>query len=84
MYHYLSSFLVADQEQQYRFAQQQQQQQQQSQFSDPAIMFGVPLAGPHEAFGRSPQAFGPPPGLTYPPDLQNSVVNDGEYFFALP
>jgi hypothetical protein len=78
-------FLVADQEQQhehdqqpsYRFAQQQQ-----SQFSDPAIMsasLGVPLLSPQEAFANAQQTFGLPPGLAFPPGLQNAVVNDGEH-----
>lgn len=78
-------FSVADQEQQhehdqqlpYRFAQQQQ-----SQFSDPAIMsagLGVPLLSPQEALGNVQQTFGLPPGLAFPPGLQNTVVNDGEH-----
>jgi hypothetical protein len=40
---------------------------------------GVPLMSPQEALGNAQQAFGLPPGLVYPPGLQNSVVNDGEY-----
>jgi CCR4-NOT transcription complex subunit 4 len=60
------------QQQQYRFSQQQT-----SQFSDPAIMsasFVLPHAPPQESFG--PQAYGPPPGLAYPPGLQSNVAND--------
>ena len=76
-------FSVADQEQQhdqqqsYRFAQQQQ-----SQFNDPAIMSaspGVLLLSPQEALGNTQQTFGLPPGLVFPPGLQNTVVNDGEH-----
>ena len=74
---------VADQEQQYdqqlsyRFAQQQQ-----SQFDDPAIMSaspGVPLLSPQDALGNGQQTFGLPPGLAFPPGLQNTVVNDGKH-----
>ena len=76
-------FSIADQEQQhdqqspYRFAQQQQ-----AQFSDPAIMSaspGVPFLSPQEALGNTQQTFGLPPGLAYPPGLQNTMVNDGEH-----
>jgi len=80
----LPSVSVADQEQQhdqqlqqYRFAQSQQ-----SQFHDPAIMsasLGVPHMSTQQAPGNAQQAFGLPPGLVYPPGLQNNVANDGEH-----
>jgi hypothetical protein len=67
--------------QQYRFAQAQQ-----SQFSDPAIMsasLGLPHMSTQEALGNTQQGFGLPPGLAYPPGLQNNVANDGEHYFLL-
>ncbi|KAI9456465.1 hypothetical protein F5148DRAFT_1287974 [Russula earlei] len=72
---------LVDQEQQHDQTQPQHRfpQQLKSRFSDPAIMsasFGVPLVSHHEAVGHPQQAFGPPPGLAYPPDLQNDVVHD--------
>jgi hypothetical protein len=89
-YHTQHDFFVsvADQEQQHDQQQQQyrfapQQQQQQSRLDDPAIMsasFGVPLASPQDAFGRTEQAFGPP-GLAYSAGLQNNVINDGKHYF---
>jgi hypothetical protein len=39
--------------------------------------FGVPHAPPQEPFG--PQAYGPPPGLAYPPGLQSNWANDCEF-----
>ncbi|KAH9180244.1 hypothetical protein EDB89DRAFT_2224101 [Lactarius sanguifluus] len=70
---------LVDQEQSH--SQQQQQyhfsQQQLPQFNDPAIMsasFGLQQVPPQEAF--VPQAYGPPPGLAYPPGLQSDVAND--------
>jgi hypothetical protein len=42
----------------------------------------VPLVSPQDAFVHTQQAFGPPPGLAYPPGLQNNVVNDGKHNFS--
>ena len=42
----------------------------------------MPLVTPQDAFGHTQQAFGPPPGLVYPPGLQNNVVNDGKHTFS--
>jgi hypothetical protein len=39
---------------------------------------GVPHLSTQEALGNAQQAFGLPPGLVYPPGLQNNVANDGE------
>ena len=42
----------------------------------------MPLVSPQDAFGHAQQAFGPPPGLAYPPGLQNNVINDGKHDFS--
>ncbi|KAH9063799.1 hypothetical protein EDB83DRAFT_2223891 [Lactarius deliciosus] len=64
----------SQQQQQYHFAQQQPPQ-----FNDPAIMSASFGLQPQEAF--APQAYGPPPGLAYPPGLQSNMANDGESCF---